>query len=103
MLVFFAAAAKSDPDTSVIFLWLPGGPPHMETYDLKPEAPAEYRGIYRPIQTKAAGLDICELMPLHAQVADRFSLIRSITHNYAGHGDGMKHLLTGRSPGTRNG
>ncbi len=94
-----AAGAVSDPETSVIFLWLPGGPPHMETYDLKPEAPAEYRGIYRPIQTKASGLDICELMPLHAQVAHRFSLIRSITHQYAGHPDGMKHVLTGRLPG----
>jgi uncharacterized protein (DUF1501 family) len=95
-----AAAAESPPDTSVIFLWLPGGPPHMETYDLKPDAPAEYRGILRPIATKTAGLEVCELLPLHAQVADKFSLIRSISHNYAGHGDGMKHILTGRFPGT---
>ncbi len=98
------AAAKelgrSSPDTSVIFLWLPGGPPHMETYDMKPEAPAEYRGEFRPIKTAIPGLDVCEHLPLHAQVADKFSLIRSISHTYAGHGDGMKHLLTGREPGT---
>ena len=93
-------AGRSMPDTSVIFLWLPGGPPHMETYDMKPEAPAEYRGIFKPISTVVPGLDVCEHLPLHAQVADKFSLIRSISHTFAGHGDGMKHLLTGREPGT---
>lgn len=95
-----AEAGLAPPDTSVIFLWLPGGPPHMEMYDMKPDAPSEYRGDFRPISTNIAGLDVCEHLPLHAQVADRFSIIRSIAHTYAGHGDGMKHLLTGRSPGT---
>jgi len=103
-LLALRAAAKdvgqSMPDTSVIFLWLPGGPPHMETYDMKPKAPAEYRGAFKPIQTVVPGLDVCELLPLHARVADKFSLIRSIAHTFAGHGDGMKHLLTGREPGT---
>ena len=93
-------AGHSTPDTSVIFLWLPGGPPHMETYDMKPDAPTEYRGDFRPIRTKVPGLDVCELLPLHAQVADKFAFIRSIAHNFAGHGDGMKHFLTGREPGT---
>jgi hypothetical protein len=92
-------AGQSVPDTSVIFLWLPGGPPHMEMYDMKPDAPAEYRGAFRPIRTRVPGLDVCELLPLHAQVADKFAVIRSISHQYAGHGDGMKHLLTGRDPG----
>lgn len=93
-------SGKSMPDTSVIFLWLPGGPPHMETYDMKPDAPVEYRGVFKPISTNVAGLDVCEQLPLHARVADKFSLIRSISHTFAGHGDGMKHLLTGRAPGT---
>jgi hypothetical protein len=93
-------AGQSTPDTSVIFLWLPGGPPHMETYDMKPDAPAEYRGDFKPIRTRVPGLDVCELLPLHAQVADKFALIRSIAHKFAGHGDGMKHVLTGRDPGT---
>jgi hypothetical protein len=92
-------AGRSVPDTSVIFLWLPGGPPHMEMYDMKPDAPAEYRGAFRPIRTRVPGLEVCELLPLHAQVSDKFALIRSISHQYAGHGDGMKHLLTGREPG----
>ena len=96
------AAGQPAPDTSVIFLWLPGGPPHMETYDLKPDAPVEYRGEFKPIPTKVPGLDVCELLPLHAEVADKFALIRSISHTYPGHGDGMKHLLTGREPGSPN-
>jgi hypothetical protein len=95
-------AGRSIPDTSVIFLWLPGGPPHMETYDMKPDAPAEYRGAFRPIRTTVPGLDVCELLPMHARCADKFAVIRSISHQYAGHGDGMKHVLTGREPGTPN-
>ncbi len=93
-------AGRSLPDTSVIFLWLPGGPPHMETYDMKPDAPVEYRGAFKPIRTRVPGLDVCELLPLHARVADKFALIRSIAHTFAGHGDGMKHVLTGREPGS---
>src|SRR4051812_47957776 len=78
-----AADGAATPDTAVILVWLPGGPPHMETYDLKPDAPAEYRGEFRPIKTNVPGIDVCEHLPLHARVADRFSLIRSIAHNFA--------------------
>jgi hypothetical protein len=95
-------AGRPTPDTSVIFLWLPGGPPHLETYDLKPDAPEEYRGDFKPIRTRVPGLDVCELLPLHAQTADRFALIRSIAHTFAGHEGGMKHVLTGREPGSAN-
>jgi len=91
-------AAAGSPDTSVIFIWLPGGPPHMETYDMKPDAPAEYRGDFRPIRTVVPGLDVCEHLPLHARVADRFTLIRSIAHNFSDHGGGHKRFLTGRDP-----
>src|SRR5262249_23295167 len=59
-------SGRTTPDTSVIFLWLPGGPSHLETYDLKPDAPDEYRGDFKPIRTKVPGLDVCELLPLHA-------------------------------------
>lgn len=85
-------------DTAVIFIWLPGGPPHMEMYDMKPDAPAEYRGDYRPMRTVVPGVDICEHMPMHARVADRFNIIRSIAHNFADHGGGHKRFLTGRDP-----
>ncbi|MDB5390450.1 MAG: hypothetical protein JWM11_6096 [Planctomycetaceae bacterium] len=95
-----AALPGADSDTSVIFIWLPGGPPHMETYDMKPQAPLDYRGDFSPIPTVVPGMEICEHLPLHARVADKFSLIRSISHAHAGHGDGMKHILTARDPGT---
>lgn len=85
-------------DTSVIFIWLPGGPPHMETYDMKPDAPSEYRGDFRPIRTRVPGIDVCEHLPMHARVADKFTLIRSIAHNFADHGGGHKRFLTGRDP-----
>jgi Protein of unknown function (DUF1501) len=91
-------AGKPVPDTSVIFIWLPGGPPHMDTYDLKPDAPVEYRGEFRPIKTNVPGIEICEHLPLHARIADRFAVIRSISHSYAGHDGGHKRFLTGRDP-----
>jgi hypothetical protein len=99
-----AAAAGDDmSDTSVIFIWLPGGPPHMETYDMKPDAPAEYRGEFNPIKTNVPGIDVCELLPMHAKIADRFTLIRSIHHEFADHGGGHKRLMTGRIPATPTG
>jgi len=70
----------------------------METYDLKPDAPAEYRGPFRPIKTTVPGIEVCEHLPLHARVAKRFSLIRSIRHTFADHGGGHKKFLTGRDP-----
>jgi len=99
-----AAAVGDDmSDTSVIFVWLPGGPPHMETYDMKPDAPAEYRGEFNPIKTNVPGIDVCELLPMHAKIADRFTLIRSIHHEFADHGGGHKRLMTGRIPATPTG
>jgi len=99
-----AADAGDDmSDTSVIFIWLPGGPPHMETYDMKPDAPAEYRGEFNPIKTNVPGIDVCELLPMHAKIADRFTLIRSIHHEFADHGGGHKRLMTGRVPATPTG
>lgn len=93
-------APTLEPDTSVIFIWLPGGPPHMETYDMKPDAPSDYRGVFRPINTNVPGIDVCELFPMHAKIADKFTLIRSIAHEFADHGGGHKRFLTGRIPKT---
>src|SRR5690349_24549759 len=59
-----AAAGAAKKDTSFILLWLDGGPGHMDTYDMKPEAPPEYRGIWRPIKTNCSGIEITELLPL---------------------------------------
>src|SRR5438067_10828032 len=57
------ADGKPSPATSCILLWLVGGPSHLDTYDLKPDAPVEYRGQYKPIRTGVPGMEVCELMP----------------------------------------
>lgn len=94
------AGGNATDDTAVIFVWLPGGPPHMETYDMKPGAPVEYRGEYSPIHTNVPGLDVGQMLPQHAKIADKFTLIRSIHHQFADHGGGHKRLMTGRIPAT---
>ncbi len=90
-----ANSGSGHPDTAVILVWLPGGPSHMETYDMKPNAPSEYRGIFNPIRTNVRGIEVCELLPRHAQCADKYTLIRSISHEYAGHAGGHRRFLTG--------
>ena len=96
------AQAESDKravaDTSVILIWLQGGPSHMETYDMKPDAPIEYRGELLPISTVVPGMDVCELLPLHAKVADKFNIIRSISHGFANHAGGAGRFLSGYNP-----
>lgn len=85
-------------DHSVIFIWLPGGMPHMETYDMKPEAPAEYRGVFNPIKTNVPGIEVCELLPMHAKIADKFTIVRSLHHEFSDHGGAHKRMMTGRPP-----
>ena len=92
------ASGHTRPDTSVILFWMWGGPSQLETWDMKPDAPSEYRGPFRPISTSVPGLDICELFPLQARQAHRFSLIRSLHHEMSAHNDGSIELLTGKTP-----
>lgn len=86
----------SRKDTSVILIWLDGGPGHMDLYDLKPEAPAEYRGIWNPIRTNVDGMEISELFPLQARCADKFSIVRSLHHDNGDHFAAGHFMLTGR-------
>jgi len=79
---------------SVIMVYLPGGPPHLDMYDLKPHAPAEIRGEFDPIPTNVSGIEICELMPRTAQMMDKFSIIRSLVGAPRGHTS--IQCLTGR-------
>lgn len=72
-------AGSAATGKSIINIYLSGGPTHMDTFDLKPQAPREFRGEFMPIATNVPGMEICELMPRLAQVADRFSVVRSIT------------------------
>jgi hypothetical protein len=86
-----------DKDFSVILFWANGGPSHLDTFDLKPEAPPEIRGPFRPIRTNVPGLQITELLPTLAKMADKFALVRSLRHNRAEHSGGTNRFLTGYS------
>src|SRR5258708_13513239 len=91
--------AGSGKNTSVILLWLDGGPSHMDLYDLKPDAPVEYRGLWKPIRTKVPGFDISELFPKQAKVTDKFSIVRSLHHNTGDHFAGGHRMLTTKDMG----
>lgn len=92
------ANGNQTADTSVILLYLHGGPSQLETYDLKPEAPSDYRSVFAPIPTNVPGMDICELFPRQARLADKFSLVRSLHHDVGIHSDGGIVVLTGKRP-----
>ncbi|MCA9115859.1 MAG: DUF1501 domain-containing protein [Planctomycetaceae bacterium] len=83
---------------AVILVWLAGGPSHLDMYDLKPDAPVEIRGEFRPITTSVPGMHIGEHLPLQAQIADRLSIVRSAFHTNAGHGMGAQWMQTGWQP-----
>src|SRR5437016_6809821 len=70
---------------AVIMIFLYGGPSHIDLYDLKPDAPPEIRGEFKPIQTNVAGLDIGELLPMQAQIADKLALVRGLEFNSDAH------------------
>ncbi|MCE9534699.1 MAG: DUF1501 domain-containing protein [Planctomycetes bacterium] len=72
-----ATGATSSPK-SVIMIYLPGGPSHIDMYDMKPNAPEDFRGDFKPIRTNVPGLDICEHMPLQSQIADKFTIVRGL-------------------------
>lgn len=83
---------------SCILLWLDGGPSHLETFDLKPTAPAEVRGPFQPISTNVSGIHISELLSETAKMTDKLSIIRSITSPLGEHGLANQYLLTGYKP-----
>ncbi len=93
-----AASGNLRRQTSVILMYLHGGPSQLETYDLKPDAPSDYRSIYSPIPTNVPGLDICDLFPRQAQIADKLAIVRSCHHTMASHSDGGIQVLTGKTP-----
>ena len=84
---------------AVIVLWLWGGPSHLDTFDMKPDAPVEYRGPFEPIATAVPGIQICELMPGLARRADRFALLRAMHHESNDHGIAGTIALTGSIAG----
>lgn len=93
-----AAAAETNPSPrakSVLLIFLTGAPSHIDTLDPKPEAPEQVRGSFKPINTTAPGMQICEHLPLLAARAKQFSLVRSMTHGVPSHEHGTHMMLSG--------
>lgn len=96
-----AANPEAGRNKAVIMIWLRGGASHIDSYDMKPNAPTEIRGEFHPIATKVAGVQICEYMPLQASIMDKLAIIRGIKSNDLG--DHTPHYILTGSPnrGTR--
>ncbi len=91
------AIDKNHDNRSAIMIFNLGAPSQLDTFDMKPDAPAEIRGPFKPISTKADGMQISEILPMHAKVADKFSLVRSCYHKGAAvHDAGWQMMQTGR-------
>jgi uncharacterized protein (DUF1501 family) len=90
-----AAAAEGRKPANVIFFFLDGGPSHLETFDMKPDAPAEIRGDFKPIDTSVSGIRICEHLPKTAKVMNLFTILRSVSHNDSNHSAGNHFMTTG--------
>jgi uncharacterized protein (DUF1501 family) len=99
-LLRLRAAEKASPSSrrSVILIWQAGGPSHLDMYDLKPNAPAEFRGEFKPIATNVPGIQIGEHLPHQARIMDKLAILRSAYHTNAGHGMGAQWMLTGYQP-----
>lgn len=102
LLAAEAAGEALNKDFSVILFWANGGPSHLDTFDMKPKAPVEYRGEFQPIATNVPGMDICELLPRLATMADKFSVVRSLFHNRNEHSGGTCRFLSGYTPTAAN-
>ena len=83
--------------TAVIMVWLPGGLSHIDSYDPKPDIGSEYRGPFKTISTKVPGTIFTELLPRHAAIADKFTLLRSMNQKAGGHPAGSMQMLSGDS------
>src|SRR6476620_4650541 len=88
-------AATFGKAKSVIYLWLQGGPPQHETFDPKPDAPAEIRGEFKPISTNVPGIQICELLPRTAAIVDKLAIVRSLCTHTDLHDASGYWILTG--------
>ncbi len=89
------AGADAAPATSCILIWLDGGPSHFETFDPKPDAPAEIRGEFQPIETRVPGMFFSENMTRLAAISDKLTIIRSVCHDQNNHGAGNHYMMTG--------
>src|SRR5688500_3119734 len=90
-----ALGKPSAKPVNCIMIWLDGGPSHYETFDPKPDAPAEVRGEFKPIPTAAKGVYFSEVVPKLAGVADEVTIVRSVCHKDPNHGGGNHDMMTG--------
>ncbi|MBY0527605.1 MAG: DUF1501 domain-containing protein [Gemmataceae bacterium] len=90
--------AKAPAAKSCILIWLDGGPTHYETFDPKPNAPAEFRGEFSAIPTRLTGVAFSEHMKRLAAIADKLAIVRSIRHDQGNHGAGNHYMMTGAPP-----
>src|SRR3954451_9004361 len=92
-----AASQAGQPtrNTSVVWLWLGGGPTHVETFDPKMSAPAEYRSVVGAVKTNVAGIELGGVFPKLARNADKMAFVRSFAHRNSGHGGGTHWVMTG--------
>ena len=95
LLAAEAAAGGGRDDFSVILFWANGGPSHLDLFDLKPDAPAEYRGPFRPTATNVPGVEINSLLPRLSKLADKYAIVRSLTHERNEHSGGTHRFLSG--------
>src|SRR5437868_5184546 len=93
-----ASQGRRTRDVSLIFLFLQGGLSTIDTWDLKPDAAAEFRGDFRPMATSVPGIRVSELMPRSARQMDKFSLLRNFRHHNSDHGPADHYLFTGYFP-----
>jgi hypothetical protein len=93
-----APAAPKATANSCILIWMDGGPTHFETFDPKPDAPAEYRGEFQAIATRTPGVLFSEHLARLASISHKFAVVRSIRHDQANHGAGNHYLMTGAPP-----
>lgn len=98
-----ASTSKPGRAKACIFFQLEGGPSHIDMWDLKPDAPSEIRGPFRPISTVVPGIQISELLPLCAKVVDKFTILRSHSHNDNAHQTGRHWITTGYPPSFADG
>ncbi|GAB4146083.1 MAG: DUF1501 domain-containing protein [Planctomycetaceae bacterium] len=94
--------AQIDKDFSVILFWANGGPSHLDLFDLKPQAPAEIRGPFRPIRTNVSGMELTEELPNLAKLGDKIAIVRSLHHTRNQHSGGTNRFLTGYSSRAAN-
>ncbi|MAB60747.1 MAG: hypothetical protein CMO46_09460 [Verrucomicrobiales bacterium] len=100
VLAMESKSGSSSPHKSIINIYLPGGPSHLDMFDMKPDAPSEIRGEFRPIGTNVPGIQICELFPKLAKIADKFAIVRSLSDSDGAHD--CYQCMTGRKKNSQS-